>query len=229
MSRCQKCRISARLDLNGNLGCHIHDSCESKQVTQECDPTSYPGSNELGQQGFTSGLAGATLQLQDSGSACPVPSGLQEEEWPHARSPLQPSNLNTRQTISFLFLRPLLSFSFSEVRGKIIASNTAHIISKGMKWEFIHGFQTRKPALKKKRVQRAGCLLFLCMCGVCSCVHMQMDMNACTGERSTPSVFLSFSLPYFLYKVSQCHLLLFKGKATHAVYKHTCWWKHSYT
>lgn len=113
--------------------------------------TSCPGSNELGQQGFTLGLAGATLQLQNSGSACPVPSGLQEEEWPHARSPLQPSNLNTRQTISFLFLRPLLSFSFSEVRGKIIASNTAHIISKGMKWEFIHGFQTRKPVLKKKK------------------------------------------------------------------------------
>lgn len=53
------------------------------------------------------------------------------------------------------------------------------------------------------------------MCGVCSCVHMQMDMNACTGERSTPSVFLSFSLPYFLCKVSQRHLLLCKGKVIH--------------
>lgn len=61
-----------------------HDSCEFKQVTQECDSTSYPGSNGLGQQGLDLGPTWEpTLQLQNSGSACPLCSGAYRKKTDH--------------------------------------------------------------------------------------------------------------------------------------------------
>lgn len=74
-SRSQKCRLSAHLDLNGNLGCHM-TAVNLSRLYKECDSSACLGSNELRQQGLDHRPTWeSTLQLQDSGSTCPLPSG----------------------------------------------------------------------------------------------------------------------------------------------------------